>query len=131
MVLDLQHAEVCGREMADEWLGLDGMFNFATGQPYTVSYLYEGNYNGSGEFFGRPDIVGNPQAKHGVNPQNGGYNLLNAAAFAAPCTWDTTLNRSGAAIPEPSTLASEGRNAFNSTNYTNFDFSLAKTSRLS
>ena len=32
----------------------DGMLNFATGQPYTVSYLFEtlggGDFNGSGEY---------------------------------------------------------------------------------
>jgi hypothetical protein len=105
---------------------IDGMFNFATGQPYTVSYLFEDNYNGSGEYFGRPDIVGNPQARHGVS-QNGGYNLLNAAAFVAPCTWDTTL---GGCVPGTQHFGSEGRNAFNSTSYTNFDFTLAKMSHL-
>ena len=108
---------------------LDGMFNFATGQPYTVSYLFEtllgGNYNGSGEYFGRPDIVGNPYAG------TSGTNLLNLAAFAAPCTVDTnpaspTYNT--CIDPHP---GSEGRNAFNSPNYANFDFSLTKTSHLS
>ena len=102
---------------------LDGMFNFATGQPYTVSYLFEGNYNGSGEYFGRPDIVGNPHT--GVS---GRANLLNLSAFAMPCTVDTN--------PADTTYetclsgwhpGSEGRNAFNSPNYTNFDFSLTKT----
>ena len=114
-----------------KWLtngwALDGMFNFATGQPYTVSYLFEGDYNGSGEFFGRPDIISNPQAKHGYNTQTHGYNLLNAAAFAAPCTWD---NVAGACVPGTQHPGSEGRNAFNATNFTNFDFSLTKTSRL-
>ena len=88
---------------------MDGMFNFASGQPYTVSYLYEGDFNGSGEFFGRMDIVGDPHAgAHGTN-------LLNLAAFAVP------NGRPG----------NEGRNAFNSPNYKNFDFSLTKTSHLS
>jgi hypothetical protein len=96
----------------------DGMLNFATGQPYTVSYLFEGDYNGSGEYFGRPDIIGNPHA--GAS----GTNLLNLAAFAAPCTVDNTGN-CGNGHP-----GSEGRNAFNATNYTNFDFSLTKTSHL-
>jgi hypothetical protein len=89
---------------------LDGMFNIATGQPYTVSYLYEGDFNGSGEWFGRPDIVGNPQAKHGINPQNQGYNLLNAAAFVAPCTWDITLNSgSGGCVPGTQHFGNEGQ----------------------
>jgi hypothetical protein len=97
---------------------LDGMFNYASGQPYTVSYLYEADYNGSGEYFGRPDIVGDPhKSAHGTN-------LLNLAAFAAPCTEDGNGNCTEG---HP---GSEGRNAFNSPNYANFDFSLTKTSHL-
>jgi len=53
------------------------------------------------------------------------------AAFAMPCNVDTD--------PTSSTYetclsgwhpGSEGRNAFNATNYTNFDFSLTKTTQL-
>jgi len=87
---------------------LDGMFNYATGQPYTVHYLYEDDYNKSGEWFGRLDIVGNPYAG------TGGTKLLNLAAFAVP-------------NGHPGT---EGRNAFNAPNYANFDFSLTKTTPL-
>jgi len=83
-----------------------------------VSYLFEGDYNGSGEYFGRPDIIGNPKA--GVS----GANLLNMAAFAAPCTEDGNGNCING---HP---GSEGRNAFNAPNYTNFDFSLTKTTHL-
>ena len=103
---------------------LDGMFNYATGQPYTVSYLFENDYNGSGEYFGRPDIIGNPYS--GAS----GTNLLNMAAFAAPCTVDTdpaSATYGNCINGHPGT---EGRNAFNSPNYTNFDFSLTKTSHL-
>jgi hypothetical protein len=109
--------------LASGW-ALDGMFNYATGQPYTVSYLFEGDYNGSGEYFGRPDIFGNPYA--GAS----GTNLLNMAAFAAPCTVDTnpaSPTYGNCINPHP---GSEGRNAFNAPNYTNFDFSLTKTSHL-
>jgi len=117
---------------AAKWLtngwAVDGMFNFATGQPYTVSYLYEGDFNGTGEWFGRPDIISNPQAAHSINPSNHGVNLLNAAAFAAPCTWD---NAAGSCVSGTQHPGSEGRNAFNSTNFTNFDFSLTKLSHLS
>jgi len=80
--------------------------------------LFEGDYNGSGEYFGRPDIIGDPHAgAHGTN-------LLNMAAFAAPCTIDSTGNCTNG---HP---GNEGRNAFNSPNYTNFDFSLTKTSHI-
>jgi len=106
------------KALVNGW-ALDGMFNFATGQPYTVSYLYENDYNGSGEWFGRPDIVSNPHA--GAS----GINLLNVAAFAPPCDLDSEGNCTGGQHP-----GNEGRNAFNAPNYTNFDLSLTKTSHL-
>jgi hypothetical protein len=105
------------KKVLNGW-AVDGMLNFATGQPYTVSYLFEADYNGTGEFYGRPDIIGNPKTG------GSGINLLNLAAFAAPCAVDGSGNCSGG---HP---GSEGRNAFNSTNFTNFDFSLTKTSHL-
>jgi hypothetical protein len=98
---------------------IDGMYNFASGQPYTVSYLFEGDYNGSGEWYGRADIIGDPH--QGVS---GRGNLLNMAAFAAPCTVDNSGNCSNG---HP---GNEGRNAFTSPDYTNFDFSLTKTTHL-
>ncbi len=109
--------------IANGW-ALDGMFNFATGQPYTVSYLFEGDYNGSGEYFGRPDIIGNPHTGAG------GTNLLNLAAFAAPCTVDNNPASSTYGNCINGHPGSEGRNAFKAPNYTNFDFSLTKTSHL-
>ena len=101
--------------IANGW-AIDGMFNYSTGQPYTVHYLFEDDYNGSGEYFGRMDIVGNP------HKGTGGINLLNLNAFALPCTVTA-----GQCLGHP---GSEGRNAFNSPNFTNFDFSLTKTTRI-
>jgi hypothetical protein len=109
--------------IANGW-ALDGMFNFATGQPYTVSYLFEGDYNGSGEWSGRPDIIGKPhEGAHGIN-------LLNMAAFAAPCTVDTDSTSATYGECINGHPGSEGRNAFNAPNYANFDFSLTKTTHL-
>ncbi len=104
---------------------LDGMFNFADGQPYTVSYLFEADYNGTGEYFGRPDIVGNPH-----QDVSGRGNLLNLAAFAAPCTVDTNPSSPTYGNCINGHPGSEGRNAFNSPNFTNFDFSMTKTTHL-
>jgi len=95
----------------------DGMFNLASGQPFTVHYIYEGDYNGSGEYFGRLDLIGNPYQG------TGGVNLLNLSAFALPCTIDA----SGDCLGHP---GSEGRNAFKSPRYTNMDFSLNKTTHI-
>jgi len=52
------------------------------------------------------------------------------AAFAAPCTVDTTATDSTYGQCINGHPGSEGRNAFNAPNYTNFDFSLTKTSHL-
>jgi hypothetical protein len=117
------------QHQALKWLtngwALDGMFNFATGQPFTLNYIYEGDYNGSGEWFGRPDIIGNPYAG------TGGLKLLNLSAFAAPCTWDPTLNEGAGGCKAGSQhFGNAGRNQFNASNYTNFDFSVNKTSHL-
>ena len=112
-----------------KWLtngwALDGMFNFATGQPYTLNYIYEGDYNGNnggGEWFGRPDIIGNPYAG------TGGRNLLNLAAFAAPCV----VNAADYSLCDGGQhFGNSARNQFNASNYFNADFSVNKTSRLS
>jgi hypothetical protein len=108
------------QKLLNGW-ALDGMFNFATGQPYTVSYLFEDDYNGSGEYFGRPDVIGNPHAgAHGTS-------LLNLSAFAAPCTWDSDAGGCVSGTQHP---GSEGRNAFNAPNYANFDLAFTKTTKL-
>src|SRR4030095_12795047 len=39
-----------------------GVVTLATGMPVNVNYLFEDDFNGSGEFFGRPDLVGDPYA---------------------------------------------------------------------
>ena len=101
----------------------DGMFNLASGQPFTVHYIYEGDYNGSGEYFGRLDLIGNPYQG------TGGVNLLNLSAFALPCTINTNSSSPtyGQCLGHPGT---EGRNAFKSPRYTNMDFSLNKTTHI-
>jgi hypothetical protein len=108
---------------------LDGVFNFANGQPYTVHYIDQ-NYNGSGEYFGRYDIVSRSalrQGVGGVDPGTGGVALLNMAGFAPPCNWDPVNQVCAANSGHP---GSEGRNAFNAPNFTNFDFSANKTTHL-
>lgn len=106
--------------LAEGW-AVNGVFNYSDGQPYTVSYLFENDYNGTGEWFGRPDIVGDPaKGAHGNN-------LLKYSAFAAPCTWDSTEDACVSGTQHP---GSEARNQFRSPKYINFDFSLTKTTHL-
>jgi hypothetical protein len=97
---------------------VNGIVSVQTGQPVNVSYLFEGDFNGSDEYFGRPDVVGNPFAGRDL-PNT----FLNAAAFAVPCTWDASA---GSCVPGTQHFGNLGRNAFTAPGYWNFDFSLAR-----
>jgi Carboxypeptidase regulatory-like domain/TonB dependent receptor len=105
----------------NKWFGkgwsVDGVLALAAGQPFNVNYLFEGDFNGSGEFFGRPDLVGNPFA--GTSTPN---SFINLTAFHIPCTDDGTGN----CVPGTEHFGNLGRNAFVGPNYKNFDFSLVK-----
>jgi outer membrane receptor protein involved in Fe transport len=95
---------------------LDGVLRLSTGQPYNLNSFE--NYNGSGEYFERPDVIGNPFA--GVNTPGA---FLNLGAFAAPCDWDPTA---GACVAGTQHFGSLRRNAFMGPAFRNFDFSLTK-----
>lgn len=109
----------------NKWIGsgwnLNGVATLSSGQPYNVNYLFEGDFNGSGEFFGRPDLVGNPFAG-----TNGSTVLLNLTAFQVPCT----LDLSGNCVAGTQHFGNLGRNAFVGPSYRNFDFGLAKDTKL-
>jgi hypothetical protein len=98
-----------------------GTLAAAAGQPFNVNYLFEGNFNGSGEFFGRPDLVGNPF--QGTSTPN---SFVNLAAFAVPCNVDS----SGNCLPGTQHFGNLGRNAFVGPGYVNFDFGLAKENKI-
>ncbi len=106
-----------------KWLlsgwAMDGAFSYSSGQPFTVSYIanFCCDFDGLGEFFGRPDLVGDPFAG-----TNGPGQYLNLSAFAVPCTYDGALGCTGNQHP-----GSSPRNAFNGPSFHNFDFSVSKT----
>jgi hypothetical protein len=109
-----------------KWLGsgwsVSGVVSVADGQPYNVNYLFEGDFNGSGEFFGRPDLVGDPFA--GTRTPS---RILNLSAFQVPCSFNpATVGCTG-----NQHFGNLGRNAFVGPDYRNFDFSLAKDTKLS
>ena len=97
---------------------LDGIVTLQAGAPVNVNYLFEGDFNGSGEYFGRPDLVGNPFAGTSLP---GAY--LNASAFAVPCTWDAANQ---ACVPGTQHFGNLGRNAFTGPPFKDFDISLVK-----
>ena len=106
--------------LTNHW-SVNGVVTLNDGQPYNVSYLFENDFNGTGEYFGRPDLVGNPFA--GTSTP---YQYLNLSAFAVPCTVDTTGN----CIAGTQHIGNLGRNAFTGPSYRVFDFSVARTFKL-
>jgi hypothetical protein len=99
----------------------DGVLALSAGQPFNVNFFNNGSFNGSSEGFGRPDLVGNPFAG-----TQGPGQFLNLTAFQAPCTFN-----GGNCVPGTQHFGNVGRNAFIGPNFKNFDFSLAKSNKLS
>ena len=108
------------RGLSSGW-AVNGVLAVASGQPFNVNYLFEGDFNGSGEFFGRPDLVGDPFA--GTHTPD---SFLNLAAFKVPCT----LDAGGNCIAGTQHFGSLGRNALVGPHYRNFDFSVVKNNNL-
>ena len=103
---------------------LNGILTLRSGNPFHVN-LFD-DYNGTGEFFPRPDLVGDPFA----NTQ-GPDRYLNLAAFRVPCTLDPAGDGSAAScIPGTQHFGSLGRNSLIGPGYRNFDFSVFKTTPL-
>ena len=100
----------------------DSVVTLASGMPYNVSIIdnFCCDFNGTGEFYGRPDIVGNPFAGTSA------LNILNLSAFQVPCTLDS----SGNCIFGTQHIGNLGRNAFTATPLKNWDFSLVKNNKL-
>ena len=98
---------------------LNGVVTLRTGSPFHVN-LFD-DYNGTGEFFPRPDLVGDPYAG-----TSGPDRFLNLSAFRVPCTLDPT----GACVAGTQHFGSLGRNSLIGPGYRNVDFSVFKTTPL-
>ncbi len=99
---------------------VSGVVSLATGMPFSV--LDYGDFNNTGEFYERPDLVGNPFAG-----SNGPVNYFNLSAFQAPCASPDTVNE---ACNGGAHFGSSPRNGFYGPHYRNFDFSLTKGTQL-
>ena len=108
-----------GRGLLTGW-AVNGVVSLTSGMPFNVVYLYEDDYNGSGQYFGRPDLVGNPLAGTSAPDR-----FLDLSAFAAPCTPDGAGSCAGGKH-----FGSLGRNAFTGPAYRNVDLSLVKNTAL-
>ncbi len=99
---------------------LNGVVTLSSGQPININYLFEDDFNGSGEFFGRPDLVGDPFEGTG-----GPDRFLNLSAFAAPCTPSGEGGCDGGQH-----FGNLPRNAYYGPSFKNVDLSLVKRTRL-
>jgi hypothetical protein len=99
---------------------LSGIVTLRSGSPFHVN-LFD-DYNGTGEFFPRPDLVGDPF--EGTRTPD---RFLNLSAFKVPCTLDPTGDGSAAScIPGTQHFGSLGRNSLIGPGYANVDFSVFK-----
>jgi outer membrane receptor protein involved in Fe transport len=131
--------------------GLNGIVTVQSGQPFHLNYNFEDDYNGTGEFFARPDVVG-PIVYH----QNDPNNFLQLSSFAVPCTLlqlgqpgylpDVGVGAQNCALISPTTGAqcfaigpgcinsmhfgSLGRNSLIGPHFRQFDFSIFKKTPL-
>ncbi len=99
----------------------NGVLTLRSGNPFHLNYNFTGDFNGTGEYFGRPDVVGDPFAG-----TNGRDRYLNLAAFKVPCTFDA----SGDCLPASYHFGTLGRNSLPGPHYRNFDLSLFKTTAI-
>lgn len=103
---------------------LNTVITLRTGNPFHLT-LFD-DYNNTGEFFPRPDVVGDPYA--GTRAPD---RFINLAAFKVPCTLDPTGDGSAAScIPGTWHFGSLGRNALRGPGYQNVDFSIFKDTNI-
>ena len=68
------------KKFGEGW-SFSGILTLMSGHPFRLNYAYEGDYDGSGEGFGRPDVVAPIQYNYS-NPAE----FLNLSSFTVPCT---------------------------------------------
>jgi hypothetical protein len=128
--------------LTDGW-GINGIVTAQSGQPFQLNYNFEDDYNGTGEDFARPDVVG-PIVYHKGDPNN----YLDLTAFAVPCTLAIGTGAGNCQIINPATgvpcavqaitptcinsqhFGNEGRNSLIGPNFRQFDFSIFKNTSI-
>lgn len=99
---------------------LNTVVTLNSGNPFHLT-LFD-DYNNTGEFFPRPDVIGDPYAGTSAPDR-----FINLSAFKVPCTLDPTGDGSaGSCIPGTWHFGSLGRNALRGPGYQNVDFSIFK-----
>jgi hypothetical protein len=106
--------------------GIDGVLTLQGGQPFGLNYFFEGDYDGSGEGFGRPDVVPGVHVRTSGDPSR----FLDLSNFRVPCQLDGLGVSDTNCIPGTRHFGSLGRNALRGPDFRQFDFSIFKDTRL-
>jgi len=107
--------------------GINGIVTFQSGQPFQLNYNFEDDYDGSGSYYGVPDVVGPVHYN-----QNDPANYMNLNAFAVPCT-PAAGGFTGSAlscVPGTRHYGNLGRNSLLGPHFRQFDFSIFKDTQL-
>jgi hypothetical protein len=117
---DVPAAKALGK-FGSGW-ALSGVATVMSGHPFSLNYDFEGDYDGSGEGFGRPDVVGPIQYNY-ANPSE----FLNLNSFMTPCSLPTGGGTStGDCGVGTRHFGDEGRNSLLGPNYRDLDFAISK-----
>jgi hypothetical protein len=110
------------QRLTDGW-GLNGIVTAQSGQPFQLNYNFEDDFDGSGEGFGRPDVVG-PIHYNSNDPTQ----FLDLTSFAIPCTYPAAggTGFANSCIPGTRHFGNEGRNSLIGPHFRQFDFSIFK-----
>jgi hypothetical protein len=128
LTYDVPKWEALGR-FGEGWQ-LSSVITLMSGHPFHINYNFLDDYDGSGSFFGRPDVTGTVRYNRS-DPSR----FLDLSAFTVPCT----LNPAGSGSAQDCVFTggvnsmhfgSLGRNALLGPDYRNWDVAIAKTTRL-
>jgi len=115
--------EALGR-MGEGWT-VSSLVSIISGHPFEVSETAD-DYDGSNEFFGRPDLVAKPVYNYS-NPTR----FLDLTAFAVPCTLDGSgITTAAHCLSGTRHFGTLGRNSLLGPAFRQWDFSIVKETRL-
>jgi len=96
---------------------VDSVLTLQTGQPFQLNFNFSGNWDGTGEYFPRPDVIGNPYAGRRFPDQ-----VVNLAAFMVPCTWSAAQDTCTGGFHD----GNEGRDSLLGPPFKQWDLALYK-----
>ena len=104
--------------------GLNGILTVQDGQPFHM-ILEADDFDGSGEFFPKPDVVG-PIRYNYSDPTR----FLDLTSFAVPCTYSGKDGFADSCAPGTRHFGNEGRNSLVGPPFRQLDFSIFKNTKI-